>query len=720
MGKHWPCGTVPLAIGLVLLLAIALPVNHWQHPEEASDELTRFTASPATLAQIDRITEEIRDRGYGWVAGVTSVSYLSPAQFQTLLGARPPEGEGSTDAVRMLGEGLPREQPSDLPAHWDWRERSAITPARMQGVCGSCWAFCAAGALESLLRVYDARDLDLSEQHTIDCNTEGYGCGGGWMTAAYRVWRDRGARLESQIPYRGIDDGPCTGTDLEPVAWVDEWTAVPYEPVALKRMLRVGPLAVAMHVYSDFQHYRSGVYEHEGDDPINHAVLLIGWDDALQAWIMKNSWGTGWGENGCAYVRYGDCRLGSYAHVLSIPAAHPVWIHHTPVTDTLATEGLLPIEVTVAAVHAPLDWSGVRVYCRWNGEEGSWPLACRGGNERAAFFAGEFPELPVGSQVTYFLQARDTQGSVATFPADGLETPIAFRIMRRLLFDDLESPDGWIVGAEGDAATSGVWEWGEPEQTLGPTGKPAQPGSDHSPDGDFCFATGLAAGDDQNANDVDGGATTLQSARIDTRSLADVTLRFWFWFTNHYGTYPSEDPFVVLARVDETTPWTQIYATQAGSAQWRHVQVRLEEYLPIGSSLEIRFVATDMIHDSAVEALVDDVELWTATPVTTDVDEPPTPAPVGRVVDLHILSNPAHEAASLSLELATRGEVSAGVYDATGRSVRRLWSGTLPAGRNPLLWDGRNDRGERAPSGEYWVRVIAAQTTVTRRLTLIR
>lgn len=710
--------SIGLLLGLVavLLLVVALPLEDWvpvrtPQPEESLDAGLPDGLSPATRTRIIATRAAVREAGRSWRAGYTEISDLSPEQFQKLLGARPPRGEPRLFAAAptALGDTL------DLPARWDWRDWRAVSAAPAQGLCGSCWVFAATGAVESLVRIYDGRSVDLSEQQVLDCNAEGYGCAGGWMTSAYALWKNEGAAAETDFPYEGKDDRPCPPGERLPLARVLEWSPVAPTAADLKRMLLVGPLAVAMHVYPDFQHYQSGVYEHEGVDAINHALLLIGWDDALGAWIVRNSWGRGWGELGCAHVRYGCCRLGSYAHRVGIPAARPIALRHTALTDTLVSESLA-IEATVTAVSAALPPASLTVWLDTGAGFDRLVPEVLGSTTHQASYRLPLGRLSAGTLVRYWLEAEDVAGHRTCLPPEGAENPFAFRLRRSVLVEDFEAPGAWTAGLATDDALAGRWAWGAPETSHSPIAWIVQPGRDHTPEGSFCFATGLARGANQEANDVDGGRTTLLSPPYDLHDLDDLQLRFWLWFSNATGANPHEDAFLVEASGDGGRSWVEILRTTEGASRWRRIVLPLDGRLEITDRVRFRFVAVDSLGDSVVEAALDDLDVLAGARTSTGVDSAPLPT----VFRARVGPNPARDRATLFLELARDEEVRAIVIDAGGRRVRDLWRGRLPAGRTPIDWDGRDDEGRPAGAGVYWIDLSAGGRRERYRLVFMR
>lgn len=284
--------------------------------------LCAFSSAGAAVAEevydpadeIESVRAEIAKKGYSWTAGETSVNRKPPEERRALLGARAPAGLAPVTRSDLLAE---PSSSLDLPAIWDWRQEGGVTPVKHQGQCGSCWIFCAVGAFESAVLIKTGIEYDLSEQQILVCNQMGDDCGGGWPETAYDMFLSPGSVSEECMPYMACDTLPCTQDSCEIVDHIDCFADVPPDITSLKTAVYNRPISVTMTVYDDFYSYTGGCYEHEGDDFINHCILLVGWDDTAcsgeGAWICKNSWGTGWGIDGYFYIKYGSCRIGSYA-----------------------------------------------------------------------------------------------------------------------------------------------------------------------------------------------------------------------------------------------------------------------------------------------------------------------------------------------------------------------------------------------------------------------
>ena len=245
------------------------------------------------------------------------------------------------------------EQPVQIlavPASYNWCDQNGCTPVKDQGSCGSCWAFGTVGSLESAIKLIDGQTKDLSEQYLVSCNTDGWSCDGGWWAHDYHQWKkpagepDAGAVYETDFPYTATD-GYCNSpyTHHEKIsnwAYVGTSNGVPSTDAIKQAIYDHGPVAAAVCVNTAFQNYTGGIFTGPSCTSVNHAIVLVGWDDVNQAWILRNSWGPNWGESGYMRIRYGVSRVGYSANYISYegtgpePTPTPIPPTPTPVPPT--------------------------------------------------------------------------------------------------------------------------------------------------------------------------------------------------------------------------------------------------------------------------------------------------------------------------------------------------------------------------------------------------
>jgi C1A family cysteine protease len=281
-----------------------------------------FLTLSVTISHADEVSQvraAIVAKQAQWQAGETSMTLLSPAERRARLGLVKPSEPVGAEMMVMAEPPLVGAPPS-----LDWRSNGGnfVTPVRNQGGCGSCWAFAATAALESLtLRVNNTPgvDLNLSEQVLVSCGSSGGhdagSCSGGYVYPSYAsdYIRDTGLPLETCYPYTATDGscGSACGTyqtatyRIAGYAYVT--TTSPTVSAIRDALVSYGPLATTMDVYEDFYSYTNGVYSYAtGVYEGGHAVLIVGYNDAGQYFIVKNSWGANWGESGYFKIAYSE------------------------------------------------------------------------------------------------------------------------------------------------------------------------------------------------------------------------------------------------------------------------------------------------------------------------------------------------------------------------------------------------------------------------------
>uniref|UniRef100_A0A8C9R3J2 Cathepsin S-like n=1 Tax=Scleropages formosus TaxID=113540 RepID=A0A8C9R3J2_SCLFO len=176
-----------------------------------------------------------------------------------------------------------------LPDSVDWRTKGLVSPVRNQGSCGSCWAFSAAGALEGQMKWRTVKMIPLSPQNLVDCSTSygNHGCKGGFLSKAFGYIIGNNMSISSS-------KGRCHYSVLGKAG-------------DCRTVSAVGPVSIGINsLLPSFHHYRGGIYNdiHCSNLKINHAVLVVGYgtDKGQDYWLVRNSWGTAWGEKGFVRV----------------------------------------------------------------------------------------------------------------------------------------------------------------------------------------------------------------------------------------------------------------------------------------------------------------------------------------------------------------------------------------------------------------------------------
>jgi len=203
---------------------------------------------------------------------------------------------------------------SDLPTEMDWRQNGTVTGVKNQEHCGSCWAFSATGSLEGQWALKTGKLVSLSEQNLVDCSMKegNHGCFGGLMDFAFKYIKDNGG-IDSEASYNYTGkDGKCHYNATDKAANLTSWTDIPRgsEADLMKAVGTVGPISVAIDASKPtFHFYKKGIYHDKecSSERLDHGVLAVGYgtktppgDDGKHRdfWLVKNSWGTTWGDKG--------------------------------------------------------------------------------------------------------------------------------------------------------------------------------------------------------------------------------------------------------------------------------------------------------------------------------------------------------------------------------------------------------------------------------------
>lgn len=242
-----------------------------------------------------------RDKTKSYWLGLNSLSAMTHTEYMSLLGYRPGPRQGlyrSTLTGRRVA-----------PDAIDWRQKGVVNPVKEQGHCGSCWAFGCIQACESSYALKNNKLLSFSESNLVDCCNLCFGCSGGRPENAldYIIrWQDGKFNSEEDYPYTPIEHR-CAFDESKAVGSVTSYDFIDKNEAALKEKVGAfGPCSVGINGgMNDFHQYAGGIYNNPDclKTVINHAVGCVGYgaENGVEYWIIRNSWGASWGEEG--YVR---------------------------------------------------------------------------------------------------------------------------------------------------------------------------------------------------------------------------------------------------------------------------------------------------------------------------------------------------------------------------------------------------------------------------------
>merc|ERR1712004_424670 len=322
-----------LALSVILALAVTLSsgfsVEHALHQEWSLFKITHGKTYAAAEEEL-RMTIYLQNRDMiaahnaRFEKGEVSYSMkmnqfgdMLPEEFEAMQTYKPQEFSEETPLFMTPAN-------FKAPSSVDWRNQGLVTGVKDQGQCGGCWSFSATGALEGQYFRKTGQLISLSEQNLIDCSSSygNHGCNGGVVQWAYNYIKDnRGVDTESSYPYEGRD-ASCRYSSAYRGATCTGYVSIRRndENDLLNAVGSVGPVSVSLYASTQgFQFYSSGVYVASScPKTINHAVLAVGYGtDSYYGpyWIIKNSWGTGWGDAGYIKMARGgnQCGIASQA-----------------------------------------------------------------------------------------------------------------------------------------------------------------------------------------------------------------------------------------------------------------------------------------------------------------------------------------------------------------------------------------------------------------------
>lgn len=321
--------------GVILILAVLLGVafgfteieyqrafTQWMHTHDKVYEADEFLARYTVFKyHMDFVEEWNADPSHTHTVELNQFADLPLDEYRNIyLGSR---FDGTERLAKALAEGHQVFAPTG--DNINWAANGAVLPPKDQGQCGSCWAFSTTGSVEALNFIYTRNLISLSEQNLIDCSGSygNSGCSGGWMDNAFKyIIANKGIDREANYPYQG-NQGSCRFQSAWTGATINSFADVQAgNEGALANTVNKQPVSVAIDAsHTSFQLYRSGIYYEPAcsSNNLDHGVLVIGYgSENGDYYIVKNSWGTGWGMSGYLWMarnRGNNCGIATAASV---------------------------------------------------------------------------------------------------------------------------------------------------------------------------------------------------------------------------------------------------------------------------------------------------------------------------------------------------------------------------------------------------------------------
>ncbi|KAK6159315.1 hypothetical protein DH2020_006629 [Rehmannia glutinosa] len=217
-----------------------------------------------------------------------------------------------------------------LPESVDWRKKGVVAPVKDQGSCDGYWAFSVVAAVEGINQIKTGEMIVLSEQELIDCDKKyNEGCNGGLMDYGFEyIIENGGLDTEEDYPYRARD-GTCDDyLKNRNVVSINSYEDVPAnDEQALKKAVANQPISVAIDAGGrDFQLYQSGVFTGRCGTNLDYGAVAVGYgtEEDKDYWIVRNSWGSSWGENGYIRLQRNLAKTSSGKCGIAIEPSYPV------------------------------------------------------------------------------------------------------------------------------------------------------------------------------------------------------------------------------------------------------------------------------------------------------------------------------------------------------------------------------------------------------------
>ncbi|MGF1640689.1 MAG: C1 family peptidase [Rhodospirillales bacterium] len=299
------------------------------------------------------VSAAIAREGLDWQAGENQLTAMADEERRRFLGVVVTPEERARLAAECRSMAAVEQQTFATrfaaPASFDWRNVSGanyVTEVKNQGSCGSCVSFCSCAVIESAIRIKlgnPSYAVDLSEAFMQFCG--GGSCSGWGLTSGLAFAKSTGVTDEACMPYQpqnmNCQASRCSDWQNR-LTKIKDYAAHSTMEARKNAIATKGPVLAGMAVYTDFYGYSSGIYQKTSTATLEgyHCIAVVGYNDAQQYWIIKNSWGKGWGQSGFCFLRYGqndiliDTEWAFYTVEVEIAKA---WHSNVTVTQVYAT-----------------------------------------------------------------------------------------------------------------------------------------------------------------------------------------------------------------------------------------------------------------------------------------------------------------------------------------------------------------------------------------------
>jgi len=278
----------------------------------------QYTARKAVYEENMKFVAAENSKDHTYTLGEGPFSDLTNEEFKQMY-------VSGYNASSQMFEGMPylgehEDAGEQVAAEVNWVTKGAVTPVKNQGQCGSCWAFSTTGGLEGAWKISAGHLTAMSEQQFVDCDHYSMGCKGGAMALAFKWATSKNVCTESSYPYKargGLCRSSCA--TAIPSGGVTGYKSVgnllfKATKAKMQSALQQQPVSIAIEAdQASFQHYTGGILSGACGTKLDHGVLAVGYGPGY--WLVKNSWGASWGENG--YVRLTDA--GNECGILNQP-----------------------------------------------------------------------------------------------------------------------------------------------------------------------------------------------------------------------------------------------------------------------------------------------------------------------------------------------------------------------------------------------------------------